>query len=178
MSSQVFAPGLLEGQVAVVNGGGSDAGRAIAVELTTLGAQVVVCDMSDDESERRRLRRRACWTSHGRIDTLVNAPAGEDFRVGVEGTWLMTHAVATKAMVPESSGGKVVTVSAGSPAARAALENLARVLSIEWARFDVKLTAIACGHAQEAAWLAAYLASPGGDYLSGAVLAAARAGAS
>jgi len=160
MSSRVFAQGLLDGQVAIVNGGGSEAGRAIAVELTTLGAQVVVCEMSDDESVVDDFVEDVL-DNHGRIDTLVNAPAGDDFRVGVEGTWLMTHAVATKAMVPESRGGKVVTVSAGSPAARAALENLARVLSIEWARFDVKLTALACGDAQEVAWLRPTWLRPG-----------------
>jgi citronellol/citronellal dehydrogenase len=88
---------------------------------------------------------------------------------------------------------------AHSSAARAAVENLTRVLSIEWARFGIKLTALAAGHfatdtlmtkypkqvvdgvagtvplgrlgtEEEFAWLVAYLASPAGDYLSGAVL--------
>ena len=88
---------------------------------------------------------------------------------------------------------------AHSSAARAAVENLTRVLSIEWARFGIRLTAVAAGHfatetlitkypepvvegvtgtvplgrlgtEQEFAWLVAYLASPGGDYFSGAIL--------
>ena len=68
-------------------------------------------------------------------------------RLNVEGTWLMTHAVATKAMIP-AGGGKVVNVTlsphhglpgmAHSSAARAAVENLTRVLSIEWARFGIR----------------------------------------
>ena len=107
-------------------------------------------------------------------------------------------------------GGKIVNVTlsphhglpgmAHSSAARAAVENLTRVLSIEWARFGITLTALAAGplrdrHAhdevpeagasrawrgpcrcsgsateEEFAWLVAYLASPAGDYFSGAVL--------
>ena len=88
---------------------------------------------------------------------------------------------------------------AHSSAARAAVENLTRVLSIEWARFGIRLTAVApgpmatetmmtkypkqvvegvagtvplgrMGTEEEFAWLVAYIASPGGDYLSGAIL--------
>jgi citronellol/citronellal dehydrogenase len=88
---------------------------------------------------------------------------------------------------------------AHSGAARAAVENMMRTLSIEWARFDIKLCAIAAGQfdtevlrtkyppqvaenvhrtvplqrlgtEEEMAWLIAYLASPAGDFFSGAVL--------
>jgi citronellol/citronellal dehydrogenase len=88
---------------------------------------------------------------------------------------------------------------AHSSAARAAVENLTRVLSIEWARFGIRLTALAAGHfatetlrtkypqqvvegvagtvplqrlgtEEEFAWLVAFLASPAGDYFSGGVL--------
>ena len=160
---------------------------------------------------------------HGRIDTLVNNAGGQymtpaeditpkGFRtvvgLNLEGTWLMTHAVATKAMIPESRGGKIISVTlsphhglpgmAHSSAARAGVENLMRVLSIEWARFNIRTTALAAGHfatdaikkypkpvyegvartvplqrlgeAEEHAWLVAYLASPAGDYYSGAVI--------
>ena len=89
---------------------------------------------------------------HGRVDLLVNNAGGqflsaaEDItpkgfraviRLNVEGTWLMTHAVATKAMIPQG-GGKVVSVTlsphhalpamAHSSAARAGVEHLMRVL--------------------------------------------------
>jgi citronellol/citronellal dehydrogenase len=43
MPSQLFQPGLLAGQVAIVSGGGSGLGRASALELAALGARVVVC---------------------------------------------------------------------------------------------------------------------------------------
>src|SRR6185503_20282983 len=130
-------------------------------------------------------------------------------RLNVEGTWLMSHAVATRAMIPGGRGGKIVngTLSphnglpgmAHSSAARAAVENLTRVLAIEWARFGIRLTALAAGHfatetlmtkypkpvvegvagavplgrlgaAEGFAWLVGYPASPAGDYFSGAVL--------
>lgn len=246
MPSKIFQPGLLDGQVAVVSGGGSGLGRAAALELAALGARVVVCgrrreplDETAELSEDGRVEAHACdireddqvealvdavMERHGRIDVLVNNAGGqymtpaEDItpkgfraviRLNVEGTWLMTHAVATRAMIPAERGGKVVNVTlsphhglpamAHSSAARAAVENLTRVLSIEWARFGIRLTAIApgpmatetlrtkypkpvvegvagtvplgrLGTEEEFAWLVAYLASPAGDYFSGAVL--------
>jgi citronellol/citronellal dehydrogenase len=42
MPSRIFAPGLLDGQVVVVTGGGSGLGRATAIELAACGARVIV----------------------------------------------------------------------------------------------------------------------------------------
>ncbi len=42
MPSRLFAPGLLDGQVTIVTGGGSGLGRATALELAACGAHVVV----------------------------------------------------------------------------------------------------------------------------------------
>src|SRR5918992_1557307 len=248
MPSKVFQPGLLDGQVAIVSGGGSGLGRATALELAALGARVVVCGRRAEpleetaaQAEGGRVEAIPCdireedqverlvdgvLERHGRIDLLVNNAGGqyltpaEDItpkgfrtvmRLNVEGTWLMTHAVATKAMMggEPPPGGKIVNVTlsphhglpgmAHSSAARAAVENLTRVLSIEWARFGIRLTALAAGHfgtetlrtkyprqvvegvagtvplgrlgtEEEFAWLVAYLATPAGDYFSGAVL--------
>ena len=246
MASRIFQPGLLDGQVAIVSGGGTGLGRATALELAALGARVVVCGRRREPLEETAalaaagrcepvecdIREEAqvdalvdgALERHGRVDLLVNNAGGqymtpaEDItpkgfrtviRLNVEGTWLMSHAVATKAMIPEERGGKIVNVTlsphhglpgmAHSSAARAAVENLTRVLSIEWARFGIRLTALAAGHfatdtlmtkypkqvvdgvaysvpaqrlgqPEEIAWMVAYLASPAGDYLSGAVL--------
>jgi citronellol/citronellal dehydrogenase len=242
--SRIFAPGLLDGQVIVVTGGGSGLGRATAIELAACGANVViagrrrepldetvphcddgrceaiVCDIREEDQVAALVDE--VMDRHGRIDTLVNNAGGqymspaEDLtpkgfetviRLNLIGTWLMTHAVATRAMIP-AGGGRVVNVTLSphhglpgmthSSAARAAVENMTRVLSIEWARFQIKLTAIAAGHfetdalekypapvragvartvplqrlgrPEEHAWLCAFLASPAGDYYSGAVI--------
>src|SRR5436305_4306849 len=183
-------------------------------------SEAVACDIREEEQVVELVQ--GTLDRHGRIDTLVNNAGGqymspaEDItakgfdtvvRLNLGGTWLMTHAVATRAMIP-ASGGKVVNVTlsphhglpamAHSSAARAAVENMTRVLSIEWARFQIKLTAVAAGHfetealekypepvrqnaartvplgrlgrPEEHAWLVAYLASPAGDYYSGCVI--------
>jgi hypothetical protein len=57
-------------------------------------------------------------------------------------------------------------------AARAALENLARTLSVEWARYGITATAIAPGASStddQIAELVCFLISPAGDYFSGCV---------
>jgi citronellol/citronellal dehydrogenase len=178
-------------------------------------------DIRDQETVERLVD--GVLERHGRLDLLVNNAGGQflspaeaispkGFRtvieLNVQGTWLMTHAAATKAFIPQREG-KVVSVTLSphhgmpgmvhSGAARAAVENMMRTLSIEWARFNVKLCAVAAGQfdtevlrtkyprqvaenvhrtvplqrlgtPEEMAWLIAYLASPAGDFLSGCVI--------
>jgi citronellol/citronellal dehydrogenase len=160
---------------------------------------------------------------HGKLDVLVNNAGGQflspaeaispkGFRTVIElnvlGTWLMTHAAATKAFIPREEG-KVLSVTLSphngmpgmvhSGAARAAVENMMRTLSIEWARFGIKTVSLAAGQfgtdtmrtkyppevvaavpatipiqrlgtEEEFAWLIAYLASPAGDFFSGTTI--------
>jgi citronellol/citronellal dehydrogenase len=160
---------------------------------------------------------------HERLDTVVNNAGGQflspaeaispkGFRtvieLNVQGTWLMSHTAATKAFIPQGEG-KVLSITLSphngmpgmvhSGAARAAVENMMRTLSIEWARFGIKTCAIAAGQfdtevlrtkypqpvvdnvprtiplqrlgtPDEMAWLIAYLASPAGDFFSGCVI--------
>jgi citronellol/citronellal dehydrogenase len=74
--------------------------------------------------------------------------------LNVTGTWLMSHAAATKAFMP-GGGGKILSVTLSphngmpgmvhSGAARAAVENMMRTLAIEWSRFGITTCAIAAG---------------------------------
>jgi citronellol/citronellal dehydrogenase len=107
--------------------------------------------------------------SHGRLDVLVNNAGGQflspaeaispkGFRTVIElnvtGTWLMSHAAATKAFIP-GDGGKILSVTLSphngmpgmvhSGAARAAVENMMRTLAIEWSRFGITTCSIAAG---------------------------------
>ncbi len=95
-----------------------------------------------------------------------------------DASWNVTRVVAERAFLPDSRGGRIVYIAprpdAGehADAACAGLENLARTLSIEWARHGVTAVAIAPGmvSAAEIAALTAYLASPAGAYFSGCLL--------
>ena len=192
-------------------------------EVTERGgkAEFESMDIRDDEAVDALMD--GVVERHGRIDLLVNNAGGQflspaeaispkGFRtvieLNVQGTWQMTHAAATKAFIPQKQG-KVVSITVsphmGFPgmvhtgAARAAVENMMRTLSIEWARFGIRTCALAAGHfatetlltkypqaivdnvarsiplqrtgrAEEMAWLVAYLASPAGDFYSGTTI--------
>jgi peroxisomal 2,4-dienoyl-CoA reductase len=96
----VFAPGLFDGQVALITGGGSGIGRGIADLLAALGAQVVLASrklervetaaeeiraaggkasgVAVDVREGARVKEMVAQVQdrHGRIDLLVNNAAG------------------------------------------------------------------------------------------------------
>jgi NAD(P)-dependent dehydrogenase (short-subunit alcohol dehydrogenase family) len=99
-------------------------------------------------------------------------------RACLDVSWNVTRGVAERAFLPDARGGRIVYLAprggAGehAHAARAGLENLARTLSIEWARHRITAVAIAPGVAStaEIAALTAYLASPAGAYFSGCLL--------
>jgi citronellol/citronellal dehydrogenase len=193
------------------------------VTLAGAGAvEAVTCDIREEDDVQALVD--GVLARHGQIDVLVNNAGGqflcpaEDItpkgfrtvvRLNLEGTWLMTHAVATRAFIPSGRGGKVISVTltphaglpgmAHSSAARAGVENLMKVLAIEWARFNICLTAVAAGvietdtfrtkypqqlidklsdsvplgrlgTPEEMAQMIAFLASPGGDYVTGTVI--------
>jgi NAD(P)-dependent dehydrogenase (short-subunit alcohol dehydrogenase family) len=79
-------------------------------------------------------------------------------------------------LIPGGEGGKLLLVAPASDAGehaeavRAGLENLARTLSVEWARHRITAVAIAPGPEttdEQVAELLGYLLSPAGDYFTG-----------
>src|SRR4051812_132338 len=99
-ASQIFAPGLLDGQVALVTGGGTGLGRAAARELVACGARVVIAGRRAEVLEEAAagigegcswspadIRERAdcerlvdeILERHGRLDVLVNNAGGQYF---------------------------------------------------------------------------------------------------
>jgi len=66
----IFRPGLFEGHVAVVTGGGSGIGLAIARTLCELGARVAICGRDEEKLRRARaLFAERGWAVHaGRCD--------------------------------------------------------------------------------------------------------------
>jgi NAD(P)-dependent dehydrogenase (short-subunit alcohol dehydrogenase family) len=163
-------------------------GEAVGVGCAALGAQVARCaalaDGPDEEQEA------ACEAAVGaaleelsRVDMLVLDGAALFSEAGLlacmQAAWTLTRSVFNRAFLPGQRGGRIVYLAPApgadehAPPARAGLENLARTLSIEWARHGVTAVTIAPGDATgagEVAALSAYLASPAGAYFSGCLL--------
>ena len=154
----------------------------------------------------------------GSIDLLVNSAGGQFtapaeeispngwravHRLAVDATWAITRLVAERSMIPQRNG--VVVFVGFSPrrgipgyahasSARAALENLASGLSLEWSRFGIRTVCVSpgtigtegleqydadldawaravplqrLGTAAEVASVIAFLCSPGASYITG-----------
>lgn len=86
-------------------------------------------------------------------------------------TWADVRAVAPAAFIP-SKRGRIILLAPRDDArvVAAGLENLARTLSVEWARFGITTVAVVPGATatdEEIANLIAFLCSPAGAYYSG-----------
>jgi citronellol/citronellal dehydrogenase len=99
-ASRVFAAGVLEGQVALVTGGGTNLGKAAAAELVRCGASVVIAGRREEvlsaaaeelgercsfatgdvrEPEGAAHLVRTALERHGRLDLLLNNAGGQYF---------------------------------------------------------------------------------------------------
>jgi NAD(P)-dependent dehydrogenase (short-subunit alcohol dehydrogenase family) len=152
----------------------------LAVELGRLGARVVA--MAPPGREREDEEPGDWAAQHGPLRALVFDAAsafgdgGAERLMGtLDAAWAAVLELATY-LIAEQRPGKLLLVApapqAGAHAVPAgdALENLARTLSVEWARHAITTCAIVPGPAMSPAQLSelvAYLISPAGDYFTG-----------
>jgi hypothetical protein len=168
---------LLEGHAVALAG---PAKEGIGAALENLGARVETLEGQDRPEEddvgswaRERAPLRA-------VVYDARAPFGEGGPEALTRTlhdaWLAVREVAVGALIESTEPGKVVLIGplpdAGSHAraAAAALENLARTLSVEWARYGITTVMVAPRPGLEESRLAElvnFLCSEAADYVSG-----------
>jgi NAD(P)-dependent dehydrogenase (short-subunit alcohol dehydrogenase family) len=197
--SALLRPGLLEGVAIVLagavgpNGGELGFAGATGALCAGLGARIALCEGAGEGApEDREVAADdavvAALGELGGAGVLIvdvaglfeRASATDALAEALQGAWELTRALANRAFIPQSAGGRIVLLAPRSArgtghtaAAAAGLENLARTLSIEWARYGITIVTLAPGletTADEVAALCAYLASPAGSYFSGCLL--------
>ncbi|WP_100500150.1 SDR family NAD(P)-dependent oxidoreductase [Geodermatophilus chilensis] len=148
--------------------------RAVLLEETArlvekAGGEALVVTADVREPQQVSALVDQALAAYGRVDVLVNnaggqfqAPAEEIsvggwravHRLSVEAVWNVTREVATRSMIPNRRG--LIVFMAFSPrrgipgmvhatAARAAVENLACGLALEWSRYGIRSVAVAPG---------------------------------
>jgi hypothetical protein len=172
-----FRDGLLDGRRVAVAG---ENGTAILDRLWSLGAWAEPLSAEaalDEEAATAWVGERL--PLHGLV--FDARPAfGDGGRPGLSEAlrlaWLATRAVATGALIPGQQPAKVTLIAPAADAgphceaARSGLENLARTLSVEWARFSVTAVAICPGTEtpeEQIADLVCFLHCVAGEYFSG-----------
>jgi citronellol/citronellal dehydrogenase len=198
--------------------------EAVRVELEAAGPDVLAmpCDVREPEQVETFLD--AVGVRFGSVDILVNNAGGQFaapleaialkglravHRLNVDAPWHLTHRVAERWMIPRRRGfvcfvgfspRRGVPLMAHSSSARAALENMASTIAIEWSKYGIRAVCIAAGlietegmlqyggqdlvdeyvkaipmgragRAEEVAATIAFLASNGGAYVTGTTIA-------
>jgi NAD(P)-dependent dehydrogenase (short-subunit alcohol dehydrogenase family) len=184
----------LAGRVAVITGGGTGIGRAIAHEYSRLGAKLVLASRSLEHLEPAALELRAqgrevlvvptdvrvpeqvdhlCAETirqFGAIDILVNNAAGNFIcpaeklspngwnavvNIVLNGTFYCSRAAGIR-MIESRRGGNILNIVAAyawtggpgtihSACAKAGVVAMTRTLAVEWARFKIRVNALAPG---------------------------------
>lgn len=182
----LLRPGLLEGTSMLVGGAGGAFGEGVLEACSGLSARTARCELStapDAERQEEEIEAAVQAALDPGVGVLVLDVAALFARAGLSGSlqaaWSATRTVANGGFIADGAGGRVLLIAPAADAGResqaavAGLENLARTLSIEWARHAITAVAIAPGSERagdEVAALAAYLASEAGAYFSGCLL--------
>jgi NAD(P)-dependent dehydrogenase (short-subunit alcohol dehydrogenase family) len=169
---------LLKGKRIAVSG---ELDEEVSHALVDRGAGLEV--LGDDElpAEEERVgewaRARAPLDAHVHGAGSAFGSGGQSGLLGaLDGAWAAVREVAVGALIGSEAPAKIVLLGprpdAGplAEAARAGLENLARTLSVEWARYGVTAVMLAPGRGAQAADIGtavAFLVSEAGGYLSG-----------
>ena len=190
----MFIPTLLKGHVAVITGGGTGIGLAIAKRLGALGARIVIgsrnsanlesgsaelrhagldplavqVDVRNPEQVDELVERSVRHFGH--IDILINnaagnfvcraeelSPNGWNAVIGIvlNGSFYCSRAVG-RHMIARGAGGSIVSIlanyvwtgSAGtihSAAAKAGVMSMTQTLAAEWAKYKIRVNAVAPG---------------------------------
>lgn len=163
-ATSALRPGILDGVSVALAGGGPP---GLEAELERLGA--LVSELPPQGAVTALVFDGSPAFAEGGPDGLMSL---------LEQAWVAVDAVAGQLIAADAPAKVLLIAPPGNAgpqaaAARAALENLARTLSVEWARFQVTACAILPGLATTTAQLRellAFLLSAAGDYFSGCVL--------
>ena len=191
---------------------------AVQAAIEAMGGTCLAVPTDVREPEQVEALVDVALDRFGAVDLLVNSAGGQFtapaeeispngwravHRLSVDAAWAVTRLVAERSMIPRR-GGVVVFVGfsprrgipgfAHASAARAALENLASGLSLEWSRFGIRSICVSpgtiategldqygadldelargiplqrLGTAEEVASVIAFLCSAGGAYITG-----------
>lgn len=137
------------------------------LEAAGRGVLSMLCDVREPDQVESFLD--AVDQRFGAVDVLVNNAGGQFaapleaielkglravHRLNVDAPWHLTHRVAERWMIPNRRGfvcflgfspRRGVPMMAHSSAARAALENMASTIAIEWSRYGIRSVCVAAG---------------------------------